>query len=415
MIKRLSKLAAIAPCLLAIVIDVFGYGLVYPIMTAIFTNTSNPLVASLGSENLRNFFLGLAYLLYPLFMLFGSSFMGDLSDHFGRKKVIAICMGGICLSFLLMAFGVMGASLTLLLIGRGFSGLMAGSQPIAQAAISDLSTPETKAVNMSMITFVICIGLVLGPLMGGIFSDPKIAAGFGFQTPFFIAAAISLAAGFWILIAFRETYRPKEVKPLSFFRPIQIFIEAFQNRKVRFLVVIFILMQVGFGLYFQTILIQIKDDYNYSSFLLGTFNGWVGVAFALGTLFVIPLALKRWSVSTLAMFFLTLTGLVQIWGGANRNETLSWILAFPIGMSDIIAYTMMMTIFSNAGDKNNQGWVMGIFGATVAISFALVGFSTNLLEIFGTQVLIMIGGVFGVLSGMGMVWYHRAIESRPQP
>lgn len=49
------------------------------------------------------------------------------------------------------------------------------------------------------------------------------------------------------------------------------------------------------------------------------------------------------------MFCLTFTGLVQISGGANRNEALAWILAFPIGVSDIIAYTMMMTIFSNAG------------------------------------------------------------------
>jgi len=83
-----------APCLLAIVIDVFGYGLVYPIMTAIFTNPSNPPLSSLHSETLRNFFMGLSYMLYPLGMLFGASFMGDLSDHFGRKKVIALCMGG---------------------------------------------------------------------------------------------------------------------------------------------------------------------------------------------------------------------------------------------------------------------------------------------------------------------------------
>lgn len=413
MIKHFSKLAAIAPCLLAIVIDVFGYGLVYPIMTAIFTNPSNPLVSGLGSEGIRDFFLGLAYLLYPLCMLFGSSFMGDLSDHFGRKKVIAICMGGICLSFLIMAVGVIESSLIFLLIGRSLSGLMAGSQPIAQAAISDLSTPETKALNMSLITFVICIGLVLGPLMGGIFSDPTIAHGFGFETPFFIAAGISLIAVLWILLSFRETYTPKVKTSLNLFRPVQVFIDAFHHKDVRFLVMIFILMQVGFGLYFQTILIQIKELYGYSSFLLGTFNGFMGFAFALGTLIVIPLALKKWKVSTMAIFCLTFTGIAQIWGGANNNETLAWILAFPISMSDIIAYTMMMTIFSNAGDANSQGWVMGIFGATVAISFALVGFSTNLLPYIGTHFLIVIGGFLGILSGLGMLWYQRAKEAHP--
>lgn len=405
MFNRNIKIGAIAPCLLAIIIDVFGYGLVYPIMTAIFTNPSNPLVMGLTSPQMRDFFLGLAYLLYPLCMLFGASFMGDLSDHFGRRRVIALCMMGICLSFLLMAGGVLGASLTLLLVGRGLSGLMAGSQPIAQAAISDLSTQETKALNMSLITFVICIGLVLGPLMGGIFSDPLLFAGFGFETPFFIAAALALIACVWTLLKFKETYKPKEKKPLSFMRPLIVFVEAFVDKEVRYLVVIFILMQVGFGLYFQTILIQIKSLYGYTSFLLGSFNGFMGLSFALGTLIVIPLALKKWRVGTLATFCLTFTGLVQIWGGLNTHEALTWILAFPISMSDIIAYAMMMTIFSNAGTTDNQGWVMGIFGATVAISFALVGASTNLLPYVGTQGLIAIGGVLGILSGLGMMIY----------
>ena len=307
-----------------------------------------------------------------------------------------------------MAFGVIAASLTLLLVGRALSGLMAGSQPIAQAAISDLSTPETKALNMSLITFVICIGLVLGPLMGGIFSDPRIFGGFGFQTPFFIAAGISLITMIWILLSFQETYLPKGKKALSFFQPLRILIDAFFHKEVRFLVSIFLLMQVGFGLYFQTILIQIKELYGYSSFLLGSFNGFMGLAFALGTLFVIPLALKKWKVLTLAIFCLTLTGVIQIWAGANDNQILTWILAFPLSMSDIIAYTMMMTIFSNAGNKDQQGWVMGIFGATVAISFALVGASTNLLSLIGTHQLIILGGVLGILSGLGMVWYQRA-------
>lgn len=414
MILKHVKLGAMVPCLLAIVIDVFGYGLVYPIMTAIFTNPSNPLVASLGSDASRDFFLGLAYLLYPLCMLFGASFMGDLSDYFGRKKVIFLCMAGICVSFLLMASGVLSASLSLLLVGRALSGLMAGSQPIAQAAISDLSTPETKALNMSMITFFICLGLVLGPLMGGVFSDPRVFGGFGFETPFFIAAALSAIAAIWILLSFKDTYTPQTKKELSLFRPIEVFIEAFRHSEVRYLVIIFILMQVGFGLYFQTILIQIREYYQYSSLYLGLFNGFMGFSFALGTLFFIPLALRKWKVTHMATVSLIFTGVFQVWGGVNKSEVISWILAFPISLSDIVAYTMLMTIFSNAASKDEQGWVMGIFGATVAISFAAVGLSTNLLDLLGTKLLIMCGGGLLILSGLGMGWYLRA-KSAPPP
>ncbi|WP_316358669.1 MFS transporter [Candidatus Neptunichlamydia sp. REUL1] len=141
-----------------------------------------------------------------------------------------------------MGFGVIASSLSILLIGHALSGLMTGSQPIAQAAISDLSTSETKALNMSMITFVICIGLVLGPLLGGIFSDPNLFAGFGFDTPFFIAAALYGIAALWILISFKKTFVPTKKKPLSLFHPIEVFIDAFRHREVRALVIIFLLI-----------------------------------------------------------------------------------------------------------------------------------------------------------------------------
>lgn len=57
---------------------------------------------------------------------------------------------------------------------------------------------------------------------------------------------------------------------------------------------------------------------------------------------------------------------------------------------------------------------MGIFGATVAISFAAVGLSTNLLDLLGTKFLIMCGGGLLILSGLGMGWYLRA-KSAPPP
>ncbi|WP_316358671.1 hypothetical protein [Candidatus Neptunichlamydia sp. REUL1] len=134
----------------------------------------------------------------------------------------------------------------------------------------------------------------------------------------------------------------------------------------------------------------------------------MGLYFAFETLVISPLALKKWNVSRIAILALILTGGFQLWGGANQYEALSWILAFPISLFDIIAYPMLMTTFSNAATKEEQSWVMGIFGATVAISFALIGLSTNLLETIGTQGLIIGGGVLLILSGVGMARYQRA-------
>ena len=51
--------------------------------------------------------------------------MGELSDGYGRRKVLLLCVFELALSDLLMALGEMVPSLALLLLGRGLSGLIA--------------------------------------------------------------------------------------------------------------------------------------------------------------------------------------------------------------------------------------------------------------------------------------------------
>src|ERR1700733_7083807 len=133
------------PCFFAIFIDVLGVGLVFPVLTALFASTDTGILPADASQSIRFFYLSLGFLLYPLFMFFGASFMGDLSDILGRKKVLMICMSGLLVGFLLMGVGVKASSIALLLTGRAVTGLMSASMPVALAAVADLSTPTNKA------------------------------------------------------------------------------------------------------------------------------------------------------------------------------------------------------------------------------------------------------------------------------
>lgn len=390
----------IAPCIFAIIIDALGFGLVYPVMTAIFTATQSPVLPVDASAELRHFYLGLGFMLYPLCMFFGTSFMGDLSDNYGRKKVLMICMAGIGISFLAMALGVGFSSIALLMLGRALSGLMAGSQPIAQAAISDVSTLETKAKNMSIIALSYSIGSILGPLLGGVTSDSGIISWFNFATPFFVAAILAFIAFVWILISFKETYVVEIKKSISVFRPVCIFIEAFEHTSVRILAIVFLLMQIGFSLYFQFIVVQMKLAHNYSNWQLGAIQGMIGLGFAIGLLIGMPLGLKYWKVITLAVITGLLTGLGQLFAAINSIAELQWLLAIFVATFDIMLFTAMLTLFSNAVEKNAQGWVMGIANAVMALSWAVTGLSSNLLDLLGTRGLIFIGGVCLIMGSL---------------
>ena len=193
--------------------------------------------------------------------------MGDLSDALGRRKILTFCMCGIALSFLLMGLGTEFLSLFLLLVGRLLSGLMA-DQPIAQAAISDLSTRETRAINMSRMTLSLSIGNALGPLLGGFLSDTAIAPVFSYSTPFYFSGCLALVAALWIAWSFKETFSLRSKKKLHWMRPIHIFVEAFQHKSVRFLSLTFLIMQVGFSLYFQLMPVLLHERWNYASWQL---------------------------------------------------------------------------------------------------------------------------------------------------
>jgi len=106
-------------------------------------------------------------------MFVGAPILGDLSDQIGRKKVLLICLLGTACGFFICAIGIKYAIVSVLIVGRGLGGLMAGCMPIAQAAIIDISTPENKLKNISSITLALCLGFAIGPMVGGYFSNHR--------------------------------------------------------------------------------------------------------------------------------------------------------------------------------------------------------------------------------------------------
>ena len=390
-----------APCLFAIIIDAMGFGLVYPTMTALFTAAHSPILPADISLHLRQFYLGLSFLLYPLCMFFGTSFMADLSDKYGRKKILAICMAGITLGFLLMGFGVTSASLSLLFIGRALSGFMAGSQPVAQASIADLSSAETKIRNMTIVSMSYCIGVILGPLLGGLLADQKLVSWFNFSTPFYAATLLALIAFIWVAAGFKNTeHTPSLDHKLSLARPITLFIEGVRHQLIRKLALVFLLMQIGFSLFFQFIVVYMRTAFHYLPWQLGAINSMLGIGFGIGLLIGMPLVIKRAKPLTIALYTLLLLAIGQLFAGLLPGASVQWPLAIIIATVDIMCFSSMLTLFSDSVDSKKQGWAMGIANAMMALAWTLTGFASNLLSYLGANGLILLGGIILLIAAL---------------
>ncbi len=376
-------------------------------MTLIFTNPTHPILPVGSTLALRNFYLGLGYLLFPLAMFFGASLLSDLSDRIGRKRVLMIAIFGLFLSFMSMGIGTQINSLFLLFLGRAASGVFAGSQPTAQAAIADMSSEDEKKRNFSIMTFVLSIGIILGPVIGGFFADPKISAMFNFSTPFYFTAGLAFLNAIWLTWRFEETHYPQEKKKIDLFRPIKIFLEAFENKRVLWMGGTFFLMQVGFATFYQLIQVRMAVQFGYQAWQLGMFNAAIGVSFALAIWISLKFFIKMFKEGVIGTITLFLTGVFLIFVGIVQTHVSVLIFSLLAAGFDMIAFSMMMTAFSRSVDSNRQGWIMGIFGATLAIAKILPGLELNLLTFTRASTVILLGGVSMMLSSLSMFLYSK--------
>ena len=112
-----------------------------------------------------------------------SPLLGKIGDRVGRRPVLLISLVGQALGY--VVFGL-GGSLWMLLLGRLIGGITSGNLSTSTAYVADISKPEERSKNFAMISTAWSLGLILGPMLGGIFGQISL------EMPAFIAGGVSL-------------------------------------------------------------------------------------------------------------------------------------------------------------------------------------------------------------------------------
>ena len=142
-----------------IVVDLIGFGILIPIL---------PFMSpALGGDEMD---VALVIAIYSLCAGIAGPFWGSLSDRIGRKQVLMVCLFGGALSY-----GMIGVAseLWMLYAARAVGGVMAGSLPVASALMADVSAPHRRAKAMGLVGTAFGLGLILGPVIGGVLAGPE--------------------------------------------------------------------------------------------------------------------------------------------------------------------------------------------------------------------------------------------------
>ena len=170
-----------------ILLDLIGFGIVIPILPF--------LSPKLGADKMD---IALIIVTYAICAGLCGPFWGRLSDRIGRKPVIMICLAGAAVSYVMLG---LASQLWMVFAARGFAGLMAGNFGVASAMMADITTPENRARGMGLIGAAFGLGIVLGPMLGGLLSGDSAS----FTLPCIVAGGMSVLAIFAAAIFLPES------------------------------------------------------------------------------------------------------------------------------------------------------------------------------------------------------------------
>ncbi len=130
--------------------------------------------------------------------------LGLLADRWGRRPVLLICLSGLGLDFLFMAFA---PSLAWLFVGRLISGATSGVFSTANAYVADVTTPENRAKAFGWMGAAFNVGFLAGPAIGGLLGQVNL------RLPFTAAAALTLANAVYGALILPESLSPERRTP----------------------------------------------------------------------------------------------------------------------------------------------------------------------------------------------------------
>src|SRR6266480_1948692 len=88
-------------------VDLLGFGILIPVIPQLLANPRSPEFLLPAGLSLNQGYILLGFLLgiFPLMQFLATPILGELSDKYGRKKLLAISLLGTCLSYIGFALG----------------------------------------------------------------------------------------------------------------------------------------------------------------------------------------------------------------------------------------------------------------------------------------------------------------------
>jgi DHA1 family tetracycline resistance protein-like MFS transporter len=345
---------------LFVLVDILGFSIVLPLF---------PYLSKEYGLNPTE--IGLLQTSNAIAQLIAVPFIGILSDKYGRKPLLIICVLGTLVSFILLA---QATTPFMLFFSRILDGILGGNISLAQAYIADVTTTEQRSKGMGILYAAFGLGFILGPAIGGsvVHINPKLPAQ--------IAAGLSLINLISIIFFLKESL-PKEKRLIQtdkseFLPNLNAFWTCLHQPRLRKILwlrlcygTVFTLFESTFGFYNSMVL---NLDAKSNSYMLAFY----GIVFSMVQARGVHKLTTKYGVLKLLKYSLPILAISYFASAFTSTYLQHALMMVPLGFLSGISNTLISTLVSTEVHPS-------IVGSTLGFSAALGSLTRIIAPTFG--------------------------------
>ncbi len=278
------------------------------------------------------------------------------------------CLWGTFIGFVITAFAFITHSLLFIFIGRVIDGLTCSNQAIAKAAVIDSCPLNYRARTIGWMIFAVTIGVIAGPILGGLFFTQALLHSFSASSPLFIAALLSLMNIVLLMIAFKDPASAiKSDQSIPWLSAFTSIIRGFQSPAIRIPLCSFLLLMIGWTSYQFYTTSYLAQHFQLHGFSNAIFFAAIGVGASFGFLsvgFFENTGIQSIYIVILGYGVLALMILASV---LIDQLLLIWLFAIVATFMLAQGYSFMMKLISQQVADDQQGWAMGVASSAAAL------------------------------------------------
>ncbi|MCT8975816.1 MFS transporter [Clostridium sp. CX1] len=376
------------------IISVFLCGIGFSIIAPVVPFLVQPYTSSPGEQAI---IVTMLTSVYAVCMFFAAPVLGALSDKYGRRPLLLVCLLGSAIGYLV--FGI-GGALWVLFAGRIIEGITGGTISTIFAYFADIIPPKQRTKYFGWVSAVVGVGTVIGPTLGGLLAK------FGYFVPMYFGAIITLVNVVYGFFFMPESLdKDSRLKEITFVRlnPFTQLAKVLSMKSLKRLLISAFLLWVPNGS-LQAIFSQFTmDTFSFQPALIGLMFSIMGFQDIISQGFIMPKLLIKFSDKQIAIL-----GMASEIIGYSLIALSALFSFYPLFVAGMFIFGFGDSIFgpsfngmlSKSVDSSEQGRVQGGSQSIQALA-RMIG------PIIGGQIYVSLG--HAAPAFMGMIFIAAAI------